>query len=429
MAHAILNRRQALTAGGAALGAGAAATVTAPAAVASMEVERTPLLAQQFSVAARIPTPDYYIHDPGMVVLPSGRCFVAAPIRRRQEAEVAGEGPSPQATSVLLSRSDDGGKTWESLPSIPAYRDATPLVLRDALYLLIPHYPEERILVMRSDDEGQTWSAPSTVLKGRLWNCQTAMATRSDRLYWALTAYPGGNSLSAISADLRGDLMDPGAWRLSEACELPELPASLKCPLRGPGGRWYRPWDADTWLEPNVVNVNGRLRVLVRIVTGSFSTTSLAAACEIFDAGDTFAVEFKQFHPLTGGQCKFFILHDDKSQMFWMLSNIPTDSQDLFDRAEQLVEKKFIAGPGNERRILTLHYGVDALNWFPAGVVALWPSPLQAFMYPSAVIDGDDLVFISRTSQHAPNQHDADIVTFHRISRFRSLAADLRPRF
>ena len=89
----------------------------------------------------------------------------------------------------------------------------------------------------------------------------------------------------------------------------------------------------------------------------------------------------------------------------------------------------FVAGPGNERRILALHYSLDALNWFPAGVVAIWPSPLQAFMYPSAAIVGDDLAFISRTSQSAPNQHDADVVTFHRIERFRSLAVDLRPQY
>jgi len=128
---------------------------------------------------------------------------------------------------------------------------------------------------------------------------------------------------------------------------------------------------------------------------------------------------------LPGGQCKFFILYDDRSKLFWMLSNIPTDSQDLYNRKKELIESGFVAGPGNERRILVLHYGRDGLNWFPAGVVALWSSPLQAFMYPSAAIDGDDLVFISRTSRYAPNQHDADLATFHRIQDFRSLAVDL----
>ena len=58
----------------------------------------------------------------------------------------------------------------------------------------------------------------------------------------------------------------------------------------------------------------------------------------------------------------------------------------------------------------------------------MWPSPIQAFMYPSAAIDGNDIAFISRTSSEAQNQHDADIVTFHRIRDFRALAMDIFPK-
>ena len=47
-------------------------------------------------------------------------------------------------------------------------------------------------------------------------------------------------------------------------------------------------------------------------------------------------------------------------------------------------------------------------------------------MYPSAVIDNDDLVVLSRTSRDAADQHDADLCTIHRVSNFRSLAMDLK---
>ena len=68
-------------------------------------------------------------------------------------------------------------------------------------------------------------------------------------------------------------------------------------------------------------------------------------------------------------------------------------------------------GPGNERRWLFLHYSIDCLNWFPAGCVARWPDSVhRSFMYPSAVIDGDDLVILSRTSRDAEDQHDADLL-------------------
>ena len=46
-------------------------------------------------------------------------------------------------------------------------------------------------------------------------------------------------------------------------------------------------------------------------------------------------------------------------------------------------------------------------------------------MYPSAAIDGPDLVILSRTSRDAENQHDADLCTIHRIPNFRTLAMNL----
>lgn len=51
----------------------------------------------------------------------------------------------------------------------------------------------------------------------------------------------------------------------------------------------------------------------------------------------------------------------------------------------------------------------------------------QSFMYARPVVDGDDLAIIARSSIHAPNQHDADTATFHRVRDFRKLALKLVP--
>ena len=55
------------------------------------------------------------------------------------------------------------------------------------------------------------------------------------------------------------------------------------------------------------------------------------------------------------------------------------------------------------------------------------PSHRHAFNYCTPLIDGDDLLIVSRTSQDAANKHDNDRVTFHRLTNFRSLTMDLRP--
>ena len=43
------------------------------------------------------------------------------------------------------------------------------------------------------------------------------------------------------------------------------------------------------------------------------------------------------------------------------------------------------------------------------------------------LIDGDDLLFAVRTSREGGNNHDAELVTFHRLPDFRSLALDVHP--
>jgi hypothetical protein len=49
-------------------------------------------------------------------------------------------------------------------------------------------------------------------------------------------------------------------------------------------------------------------------------------------------------------------------------------------------------------------------------------------MYACPVVDGGDLAIIARSSVNAPNQHDADTATFHRVRDFRKLALDLYPK-
>jgi hypothetical protein len=74
-----------------------------------------------------------------------------------------------------------------------------------------------------------------------------------------------------------------------------------------------------------------------------------------------------------------------------------------------------------------LLYSADALNWFQAGCVAQAARLSQAFTYARPVVDGEALAILVRTSIDAPNQHDADYATFHRVSNFRSLALNLTP--
>jgi hypothetical protein len=133
---------------------------------------------------------------------------------------------------------------------------------------------------------------------------------------------------------------------------------------------------------------------------------------------------------MPGGQLKFCVIWDEVSRMFWATVNLPVDGQSVLDWWQAEEERGTYRGDavgGNDRRFLMLMYGVDGLNWFQAGCVAQAAKISQSFMYPRPVIDGDDLVVLARTSVNAPNQHDADYATFHRVRNFRRLALDLVP--
>lgn len=375
----------------------------------------TPLAADYVVVGQTPDIKHHYVHDPGMTRLANGHLFVATCYRTRSR--------DTHKDFTNLSLSVDGGRSWEVVATIP-FSDATAIWHDDALYVMGQYEQGTDWLIMRSVDEGRTWTDPVTLFEGRYWNCQTSMVKRNGQLYWAMLDMHAHVWYAhvAVACDLERGLLDPSAWRMSNTVEppFPDL-----CSRNPKGNNWQghmKPGGLGC-LEPNVVQVGDRVMAVSRAVIDSFSTGNMGVVFDLHDDGGELRLDFTQFSPIPGGQGKFFVLYDQATELFFMLTNLVSDSQNAFN----LCPPEFHHGPGNERRALFLFYACDALNWFPAGCVAMMPGMLQSFMYPSAVIDGDDIALISRTSKHALNQHDADLCTFHRIRNFCELAMNLRP--
>lgn len=382
-------------------------------------------LAQDFVIAAQVPDTDlYFFHDPNLARLENGTLILAAPQWRRQRSN--GE------RILRILRSETGGKKWEELSALP-FEEGTPFLLDGQLLMFVQSKTHRNFQIVSSDDQGNTWSKPSTVLEGPFWNISTSFVTKPGAFYWAMD-----HDSSVGEVDYRGKVMvrlergksplDPGAWSISNIVQNPRVPTSLTRELFPPNDRphifggWKSPF---VWLEPNTVDVNGHIRVFARSIIDEKATSNIAAVLDYEPSGNR--LTFTQFTSWPGGQCKFFIVQDHAQDMYWMLSNLVTNSQDLLGWGSRMRETRYSGGPGNERRWLFLHYSIDCLNWFPAGCVARWPNSIhRSFMYPSAVIDNDDLVVLSRTSRDAADQHDADLCTIHRVSNFRSLAMDLK---
>jgi hypothetical protein len=379
-------------------------------------------LAQDYTVVFHNPDPEYYVEGPGLVRLDDGALVAVVPVVPREQWSE--ERRAAHSVTHIL-RSGDGGKTWQALADLPFY-SAAPWVDRGTLYLFAnkPGLGKARnadLLLLRSSDGGKTWSEPVTLFKGYYWNCHTAMVQRDGQIYWATDDMSFGMNRGPrlVAGDLSGDPMDPKAWRLSAPVKFPGAPELLWNPKFVEQPSQY--------LEPNVIEVNGQLRVLAAVKMKRPSVTNLCAILDATDDGTKLDLKFNHYGAMPGGNLKFCVLRDDATKLFWATANLAVDSEGVFDWAEKSKTHGAYKVPGFDRRFLMLLYSADGLNWFQAGCVAQAAKLSQSFMYARPVIDGDDLAIIARSSIHAPNQHDADTATFHRVRHFRSLALDLVP--
>ncbi len=338
----------------------------------------------------------------------------------------------PDNRAVLqFHHSDDSGRSWNRLPAESAFHCGRLIPQGDTLYFLGAGPTRgDGVQIIRSDDMGRSWSDPVELFEGGHYNAGGAYVVRDGTLYWCFGAvndegaFNGkGSRTVAIAADFSRDLTDPDAWRRSEYLRYPGTPDSLRRGLNDRPGEPYH----DHWLEGNVVQVQGRLRVCWRTRIDGYATAGISAICDLEDDGERLSYRFAQFHPWPGAQNQFNIVRDEREGLFWMTANLPTRSQDTRLAERLATDDSFSGTPGNERRILALLCSFDALNWLPVGYVIVWPLLRQASNYAGLMIDGDDLLVVSRTARDAPNQHDNDLVTFHRVEQFRALAELLKP--
>ena len=235
-------------------------------------------LAQDFVVAARVPDHTrFFFHDPNLGRLSDGTLLIAAPQWPRPGMEGRRE--------LRISRSRDGGGSWQELDTLP-YQEGIPFELDGELLMFVQEESHRDIQIVASGDRGGTWSEPSTVLEGPLWNISTARVVRGDRIFWAVDRdLPGmgHGGKTMLTCDRSRSPLDPAAWSVSNVVEPPALPAALTRNLYPRGGdpRLFPYWSGDfKWLEPNTVDVGGRIRVFARTVIDQYASAHLAAVLD-----------------------------------------------------------------------------------------------------------------------------------------------------
>jgi hypothetical protein len=367
------------------------------------------LLAQDYEVVSRSPDPaNIWLGSPSLTVLPSGR--LVATYQTFCRSKDANE----HLTYVCIS--DDHGQTWQKTAEELKIIWATVFVIGERLWLIGVHHYNRDIVITFCDDGGYAWTPISTLFEGFYSGAPTPVVRRGNTIYHAFETCVGirteWKSL-VVAGDLSKDLARPEAWRMSNHVPFPGVPSVLT------QSRYPELTDDDSWLEGNVVLIDNKLRVHLRSIIDGHTTAGIMPVCSLDDDGQTMDYRFDVFYPVPGAQGKFFIVHDKAGGLFWTAVNLPAD---VWQDPRPLVDAGFKPAPGDERRVLVLQFSVNALNWFPAGYIAIAPSMLESFSYPSLLIDGNDLLVLARSGiGDNENQHDTNLITFHRVRNFRSL--------
>lgn len=341
------------------------------------------------------PATQTYLGNPSIVILPNGD-YVAS-------HDAFGAGHPYSAT--YLFRSQDQGATWTSLGSLLGQYESSLFMHDGLLYILGGGATEtgtEFVSIRSSSDGGESWTSPSSSMTGQLvtganFNAgATSVLTLNGRIWRAMErvdpSIPPGNSTNyrsfVLSAPIGSNLLSAASWTVSN---------SLLMNNYYPGAGW---------LEGGVV-------ATPQGTPATFLRTALlgekAAIINISASGSTLS-----FPPATGlvdfpsgGSSKFTVRFDAPSGRYWSLTNN-------------------LDHPGDIRNVLELVSSPDLINWTKEGTILSHPDPTYVgFQYADWQVDGNDIVFVSRTAfDNAPNFHDANYITFHRIPNFRSFAFD-----
>lgn len=327
-------------------------------------------------------------------------------------------GQKSPGNRTVVFESKDKGKTWKKLSTIPDQRSGMLFYNNGAIWTIgwasgAGTIKSSCIVIHRSMDNGKTWSevrdskqglllgqkgksyfcdpAPVLIHNGRIWKEVEQINPREkSKRNWATGFYP-----LVVSAPADADLLDASSWTFSNPVPWVSQP--------GLGG----------WLEGNVLFTPDD-EMIIQMRVDDIKNCGKAAVINLSKDGKKASFDSKTgFIVMPGGCKKFVIRYDEAAKKYWSLVN--------------WVHPADVDHPDKERvrNTLALVSSEDLKNWEIKNIVLRHEDTTKGFQYVDWRIDGDDLVFVCRMAwEGAPNCHDANYLTFHRLKNFRTLTRD-----
>ena len=363
------------------------------------------------------PNTKIYLSSPSIIRLPDGN-ILATHDYFGPDSPVNHEGEE-HLTSVY--RSNDHGNTWENITHIAGAYWSTLFVHLDQVYLLGTSQEWGSIVIRRSNNSGLTWSYPRDITTGLLfkagsyqnipnYHCgATPVLNVQGRLYKAfenlITDEQGQSTLESfvISVSKNVDLLDGSKWTMSNKLKLNSKSCPNQCEVQ----------NDLTWREGNIVQApNGEIWNILRVNPGN--QVDKAAVIKVHKDYKHISFDLNTgFISFPGGATKFTIRRDETTGIYWTLSNGNINS----------------SFP-TRRSVLSLYKSHDLICWDHMAILLQDYKGLSAedavrltgFQYADWQFDGEDIIYLVRTAYDgAPNYHDSNRITFHKLRDFREI--------
>ena len=332
--------------------------------------------------------------------------------------------PNHPQNLTLIFRSDDDGKSWYYVSELMPCFWGKMFIHRDELYMLACSTEYGDLVIGKSTDGGRTFSEPICLLRGSNGKDRTEgvhknpqnLLIHNSRIYSTLEwgSYKNleyGHAAMVMSSSVDSDLLKPESWTFTEpkifenfVPEIATLPKGT-VPIEG----------------TLVLSADGRLLNIMRLCSyflpmtiadsesdiAKFVLKGCAIAYEVDMENHGAPLSFSHVISLATFS-KFMIKYDNVSKKYYSLVSRVHNKTKC--RARNVLSL-FSSNDLKEFSLVT-----DILDYSDGD------SSKIGFQYVDFEIEGDDIIFLSRTAlNNANNYHDANYSTFHRIKNFRNI--------
>ena len=349
-----------------------------------------------------------YVGSPSITEMPNGDLVASH--------DIFGPGSTEYTNAqTKIFKSTDHGVTWSTVTTVAKSFWSGLFNVGNDLYLLGPDANSGNMVIRKSSDGGVRWTTPTDSSNGLLL-AKSALPYQHGFHQAPTPVIVSGGKLWHAFEDLDGSAST--AWGTNFRARMGNVPVTANLldasnwtfsnPVARPA-TWGTAPNPDGYLEGNaVVDRNGTVDDILRV-----ATASELAVMHTNASGTQMTFNPTDLVPFNAGSEKVHIQYDPVSDKYWAMGNTQVPGY---------------TGAGT-RNALAIYTSDDLSDWHVVKIEAFYPEKnYHGFQYPSFVFDGNDIAAVSRTAFDddaggANSYHNANYLTFHRVTDFRSLKA------